>query len=219
MAKQTTSQVVREIKILAVLLLLVIGIIVYLGALKLRQEVAEISSRLFARYVDYYPLPFVSKAPTLDEQKQILARTIAFSTALEEGRDTPPLVLRAQDLSFLLAVDRDIGAALQVTSIRNGRIQALLSLRHIKNGQITYLNGWADLEIALKNGQLLLQPVQMSLGGRELQGNYLDAVRQLNTLHALYDRPDCLNDLKCRVRKALLLLRSVEIRGETVIFQ
>ena len=217
MAKSEREKLGNEIKWLAVLLSGIVLFLVTVGAMELRQGVAELGSRLFERYVSPYPMPLIPEPLSFDEQAQLLRRVVEFGLALEQGRAAKPLTLGARDLGFLLSLDKDLGATLRVTTIKNGRVQALISLRRLQDGEVSFLNGWTELQAVLKNGQLMLQPQRMNLGGKELKGGYLEAVKEINALRSIYDKHRGAVELKQRVCRIFMLLRSVDIQGSDLI--
>ncbi|MDG3005001.1 hypothetical protein [Paludisphaera mucosa] len=186
---------------------------------------ALVAYRTFLTYRDMYtataPVELPKPALVGEEQKRAVARIEAFRDAVEAGGKVEPLVLGGDDLNALIQESPRLKDRIYL-SIVGDKIKAKVSfpLSEIKDISLTrgrFLNGEAEVRLALKNGAVKVEVVSMLVDGKELPGPVRDILGQSDIV--LGDDEEDANDSEGERRYKRLLHRiaSLEVKDGVMI--
>ena len=154
-------------------------------------------------------LPAVEYSPA--QIQELDQRIAAFQSAVEAHRSTVPLALSADDLNALVAAKpeaRSVRGKLHLV-IDQDQLKTQVSLPLAELGlpffKGRYLNGTANLLVAVQQGKLTVVAQGISSKGNSLPSVYEERIRQQNLAAKL--------NLDQRVSTALGLIQGVEVKG------
>jgi hypothetical protein len=190
--------------VLALLVVIAIGVVSYLGY------------RFLNRLVDEYTSPTASELPKVDmsvESRQALKDRIeAFRKAVDAGTATEPLVLTSTDLNALLEEEPKLKGKVYV-SIEGDKLKGQISIPLEWFGLTMYkgryLNGEADLKASLKDGVLIVTLDSIEVNGKKPPEQMLASLRQQNLAKDAYNDP--------KQAELLRKIDSLEIKDDKII--
>ncbi|OJW17817.1 MAG: hypothetical protein BGO49_30415 [Planctomycetales bacterium 71-10] len=137
---------------------------------------ALVSYRTIVRYRDMYtsdaPVELPKLATSEEERARAVARVEAFRKAVEAGEAVGPLSLSGDDLNALIQESPRLKDHVFL-SIVGDHLKARVSipLTELQDFSLTrgrYLNGEAEVKVALRDGRVKLEVVSMLAEGKEL---------------------------------------------------
>jgi hypothetical protein len=100
---------------------------------------------------------------------------------------------------------------LRITRIEQDNIWGLITLRHIREGRLSYLNAAARLRGSVVNGEVVLHPAGLFFGESPLSQRYLEFLKSINVLKGFYEYYSEDRRRRERVQQALMRVRKVSI--------
>jgi hypothetical protein len=190
--------------ILALLMVVAIGLVFYLGYRFLNQAVEEWTSTAPRE---------LSKVEMPPEKRQALKdRVEAFRKAVEAGTPTEPLVLTSDDLNALIEEDPKLKGKIYVT-LEGEKVKGQISfpLEGLQWSMFKgrYLNGEADLKASLKDGILIVTLESFEVNGKRPPENFIAQLRQRNLAEDAYNNP--------KQAEMLRKVESMEIKDGKII--
>jgi hypothetical protein len=170
--------------ILAVLMIMALVVVSYIGYRFVRKSVEEYTS------TTPMELPKVEIPPA--ERKAVRERIDAFRQAIETDRPVEPLVLSSDDLNALIEEDPNLRGTIYA-KVEGDELKAQVSYPldrlEVKFLRGRYLNGEAELKASLSNGVLLVTLESFAVNGKRPPENLLSKLREQNLAKDLYKDP------------------------------
>jgi hypothetical protein len=175
---------------------LVLLLLIAVGGLVAMHYAKKALTGLVNQYTDTQPvtLPTVQMPPAeVDKLKQ---RFADFQEAVKAQRQTPPLVLTADEINALIASGPDKQSMKGKFYVRldENRVKGELSLplqevlpwKMVKG---RYLNGNGTFNVALQNGVLFVAPQTIEVKGKPVPEMYMQGIRKQNFAQGLANEP------------------------------
>jgi hypothetical protein len=196
--------------VLALLAVVAIGVVTYLGF------------RLLGRVVEEWTATAPSELPKVEmpaEEREVLKdRVNEFKTAVASGAPSEPLVLTSTELNALIEEDPNLKGKIFVT-IEGDKVKGKVSLpldalakgpfRTMLQGR--YLNGEAELKAWLKDGTLFVTLDSIEVNGKRPPEEFMRDLRQQNLAKDAYKDP--------KQAEWLSKVESMEIRDGKIIIK
>jgi hypothetical protein len=167
--------------ILAVLMAILVGVVLFLGY------------RFLNRMVDQYTSTAPRQIPKVEmpaEQRQTLKdRVEAFRKAVDAGSPTEPLVLTSDDLNALIDENEELKGIIYVKLEGNevkGQVSIPLGKLELPMLRGRYLNGEADLKASLSDGVLIVTLDSVEVNGQKVPDEVMKGIRQQNLAKDAY---------------------------------
>jgi hypothetical protein len=192
--------------VLAVLVVIAIGVVTYLGFRVLNQLVDE--------YTSTTPRELPKVEMPDEDRKALKDRFEAFRKAVDAGTANEPLVLTSTELNALLEDDPTWRGKVYVTiegDKLKGQISIPLDAMGLGMVKGRYLNGEADLKASLKDGILMVTLDSFEVNGKKPSDQILQSFRQQNLAKDAYNDP--------KQAELLRKLESLEIKDGKIIIR
>lgn len=201
-----------------------VGVVVLSVLLMLALALAAlVSYRTIVRSLDMYTADAPVELPKLamDESRreQAVARIMAFRDAVEADQDVPPLSLSGDDLNALVAEAPKLKDRVFL-SIEGDKVKARVSfplseLHDISLTRGRYLNGEAEVKLALRDGRIKLEVVSMLADGKELPPMVRDILAQSDIVLDEDEGDDSTDER--RFKRLLGRIDSLEVKDGVMI--
>jgi hypothetical protein len=171
--------------ILAVLMVILVSAVFYLGYRFLQQSIEQ------------YTSPTRRDLPKVEmpaEQRQLLKdRVEAFRKAVDTEKPIEPLVLTSDDLNALIDENPDLKGKIYI-KVEGDEVKGQVSIPCDALGEIPlmsilkgrYLNGEADLKASLEGGVLIVTLDSLEVNGQRLSDQIMNELRKQNLAKDFY---------------------------------
>jgi hypothetical protein len=192
--------------ILAVLFVILMGVIGFLGYRFLNQMVDQ--------YTSTTPQQLPKVEMSAEQLKTLKDRVDAFQKAVEAGTPTEPLVLTSDDLNALIQEKPELKGVIYV-KIEKDEVkgQVSLPLDKLNFGMVRgrYLNGEADIKASLSDGVLIVTIESLEVNGQKLPEDAIKELRKQNVAKDFYKDEDA--------AKTIRKLESLEVKDGKIILK
>jgi hypothetical protein len=172
---------------------------------------------LVAEYTSSEPAALPQIEMTAEQMQAVRARIDRFGETLNQG-ERAELILTADELNALIATDpefADVRGKLYVT-LEGDRIKSRVSFplddSQLESLKGRYLNGTADLQAGLRNGELIVKIDTIEVNGKKLPMQLMNLIRQENLADQFASSPASKRTIQklehVEVQDGRLLIRS-----------
>jgi hypothetical protein len=192
--------------ILFLLLLIIIGVVTYLGYRAVTGAINE--------YTDTVPVKLPVVTRTDDEMKALHDKLKAFRVAMDSGKTSETLVLTADDINALIDEKEEFRGTAYVSidgEKITGKISFPLSKTQLPLVSGRYLNGTATFRISIKDGTPILNADAIEVKGKPVPENAMQQLRDQNLMKDALNDPDA--------RKFFKGVESLEVKDGKIIIK
>ena len=206
---------------------IVLAVLVMLGLALAALAAYRIALQYRDRYTATAPVALPRSTLTEPERERAVSRIARFRDDVEAGRDVGPLALTGDDLNALIQESPKLKDWVYL-SLDKDKIKAKVSfpLSEIKDFSLTrgrYLNGEAEVKLALRDGTVDLDVVSMVFDGKDLPEVVRDMLAEIvrdvlaESNVDLDDDDEDDTEAERRIRAFLRRIESLEVKDGVMI--